>query len=600
MFLATTALSEFWDRDDEILFLGAWCLRRDRQSEWADLRFRVLPSPWADRERFHADAERVSALYEDVLAEVADFLNHVHDVRHPRRYWRILVGPWLLRYLHPAYDRYVHLLRAQQHCGLRTVVLDPACYQIPRDTYQFTMGIIDDPFNFQLCSQLISELDFDVIERRRGAVAATDVKRATPLRARLVSWGRRAAATLPQFGPTDVEFHDLNTSTWTKLRLARRFGAGAVLANARLSGLHLPDAPLQSDLRQRLGQWLAGACRHAPAALLTPISALMPSIYLEGYCSAREAVLSAQPKIPRVLVTAAGLFFSEPLKFLAAEGCARGGRLVDLQHGGGYGMMRRIVIEEHEARVADRMLVWGWAESANGMTGNLPSPRLGPIKRRRASRTGTVLFLSNAHPRYLHWFQSTPMGAQWDEYFEWQARFLVALPKAVRSVVRFRPYSTDYGFAIRQRLSERVPDVRWDSGRPIRAAFRRSRLIVVDHPSTGVLEALAANLPTIAFWDPRRWEVRATASADLAELVRAGILHERPEPAADLLARVVEDPTDWWSSAAVQGARDAFVRRHALWADDWLAQWTAAFRRELNLTAGPPHARDFDRSDRAH
>lgn len=37
MFLATTALSEFWDKDQEILFLGSWCLRYDRRSEWGNL-----------------------------------------------------------------------------------------------------------------------------------------------------------------------------------------------------------------------------------------------------------------------------------------------------------------------------------------------------------------------------------------------------------------------------------------------------------------------------------------------------------------------------------------------------------------------------------
>ena len=43
MFLATTALSEFWDKGQETLFLGPWCRREDFRPEWEALRGEVLP-----------------------------------------------------------------------------------------------------------------------------------------------------------------------------------------------------------------------------------------------------------------------------------------------------------------------------------------------------------------------------------------------------------------------------------------------------------------------------------------------------------------------------------------------------------------------------
>ena len=72
MFLATTALADFWDTSDEILFLGSWCLRYDRRRDWQGLRYRVLPSLWDDRRRFYAAAEYLDECAEGILKRLTD------------------------------------------------------------------------------------------------------------------------------------------------------------------------------------------------------------------------------------------------------------------------------------------------------------------------------------------------------------------------------------------------------------------------------------------------------------------------------------------------------------------------------------------------
>src|SRR3990167_4408334 len=99
MFLATTALSEFWNKDEEILFLGSWCLRYDRRSDWQDItRYQVMPSPWDDRERFYSACQYVEECYERMLSHLTDYLNSAHRVSYNKRYWRILIGYWLFHY----------------------------------------------------------------------------------------------------------------------------------------------------------------------------------------------------------------------------------------------------------------------------------------------------------------------------------------------------------------------------------------------------------------------------------------------------------------------------------------------------------------------
>jgi putative transferase (TIGR04331 family) len=90
---------------------------------------------------------------------------------------------------------------------------------------------------------------------------------------------------------------------------------------------------------------------------------------------------------------------------------------------------------------------------------------------------------------------------------------------------------------------------------------------------TTLLESLAANIPTIAFWDPRLWELRAEAEADFQLLRAAGILHHEPEAAAAAVHDFWPQVKDWWNQTGVQQAREQFVQRHALNSPEWARQW---------------------------
>src|SRR2546421_2921240 len=112
MFLATTALTEFWDKERELQILGPWCLRYDRRAEWEGLSYTVLPCLWDDRDHFHAAAAEIDDIYERVLPWFGERLANLHGLPYrSTRYWRILVGPWLFRFIHAIYDRY-HCINA--------------------------------------------------------------------------------------------------------------------------------------------------------------------------------------------------------------------------------------------------------------------------------------------------------------------------------------------------------------------------------------------------------------------------------------------------------------------------------------------------------
>ena len=101
-----------------------------------------------------------------------------------------------------------------------------------------------------------------------------------------------------------------------------------------------------------------------------------------------------------------------------------------------------------------------------------------------------------------------------------------------------------------------------------------------------MLEPLAADIPTILFWDPRHWEMRPAAEPYF-DLLRAGeILHDSPEAAAAHCRGVMSEKAGWWRQPSVRQARHTFIRRFALVDGDWQASWLARIRTEVAVAEG--------------
>ena len=171
-----------------------------------------------------------------------------------------------------------------------------------------------------------------------------------------------------------------------------------------------------------------------------------------------------------------------------------------------------------------------------------------------------------------------------EEYLAWQFRFLATIPDRLRTVLLFRPYGHDYGRAVRKRIRQKFTDIQWDDGQPIHQRLKQSRIVVIDHSATTFLETLVANIPTILFWNPERWEVRSEAEAYFEELRQAGILWDSPAAAADKVTAVYDKPWAWWGNQDVQAVRQRFINRYALARKNWVNCWSNALKEEVALS----------------
>jgi putative transferase (TIGR04331 family) len=596
VFLATTALSQFWDKDQEILFLGSWCTRYDCRSDWETLRYQVMPSPWNDRRRYYEATLYVDELTERFLKHVSSHLNSVHGTTHSVRYWRVVIGPWLFHYLHAVYDRYIHLTEAFRHNpALETILLSPQSFRVPRDMGELMQFVSEDAYNLQIVSQVLQEMGHTFPNlalkgtrrengespEKKGRYAA--VKKAAERGSRFAE--RAISGFLGERWQVALcGMYCPRSSLWA---VALRMGLRALPFEVRSEWSGMIPSSRFDERRNCLEAFPASNEFERVFARL--LARNCPALYLEAYPWARAETLKRHRRMPSTIVSAIGWYFNEPFKFFAAEAMEKGSRLLAIQHGGGYGIFRFSPPELHESRLADSFMAWGWASNEGGASRNLPSPKLSssflpaPSSRTVIPKHKTILFVATEHPRYLYRFHSTPVGSQWEGYFDWQCRFLSALPHRLRAAVRFRANPSEYGHFFPKRLAERFGEVQWDVGGKFSQRVKEVSLVVVDHCATTFLEALLANVPVIVFWDPYLWEIRDQAEPYFNSLYKAGVWWNSPEAAAAKVVLVSEDPWAWWGCNEVQDARQCFVDRFALAREGWLDDWADALEEEIVL-----------------
>lgn len=578
-FLAMTALEDFWDSSKPMLFLGPWCLMHDRRSYWKSLNRNLLDSPFESASEAHLAYIHVNEVYEHILPILANALNSIHGQNYSIRYWRIVLGPWLLFYLPVIYDRYEHLRRAlEQYPDLTTTVLSEDCFMLPLNSLDFVARLSDDLFNLQIYSKI-----FLFLGKKYPSKKALFEQNSLYKRLIRRSWKQRllgAVATLHKnvasifFASTTIVFKNTYFPKSSQVRLLLSFYGRGILAKSLDS--KIPEHQYDPDMRKALkGIYLGDDAFFK--CLSDMLFSDIPKCFVEDFRSACETGKEQYPGLVKAIFSANAWWFDEVFKFWAAASAEKGTLLLGTTHSGGAsGSRLDLHSVKHETAIVDYYYSSGW-EREGCLAEVIPMPEVKLIGRKKIGASNIkkgILWGTTSAPRYLVQFWYLP-PILFQNYLHWHKRFSEALLSNLLLEICVRPHYQDNGWNIVSRLTESIPGLKvdsWDS--PFIESLDKCRLYVCDHFSTTFAEALAANKPTILFWDPKANELRPEAEQYFDLLRSNGILFDSPEAAAEAVNHVYDDVESWWDDPGRQKAVRSFCERFARTSPDAIALWS--------------------------
>ena len=164
--LVTTSLEQTWKTSDEIVFLGCWCNSNNNIKKLDDKKFTILDYQWDDRQKLFKDYKYLKSLNEKLIKKLTNELNKYHGTNFSERYWKIIIGPWLITFIQTVFERYENLKNLFKTKKVNETIIakiDPK-KMVPDNYEKFTRLIFTHTWNHYIYSLILKSdyFKFDI------------------------------------------------------------------------------------------------------------------------------------------------------------------------------------------------------------------------------------------------------------------------------------------------------------------------------------------------------------------------------------------------------------------------------------------------------
>ena len=495
---------------------------------------------------------------------VKELLDEYHGEHRPQRYYDILLGYWLQWLAHAT----IVAMELPSEVGEKT------CQNISLTCFategEFSERVSNDEQFHALLRVLLENsgnrrLDFD----------STTIlfKYVSPSAGGMIS--RLVKRCLAKVGADDAILVCLPYAKCSKLDwMTFVFQARKVMRWDDLED-RIPSFPVAIDSNWRLAKYRSADSD--PLSLLSAIKRLVPLLipvaYLEAFGELRRAVMRSRIGKPQGLYSANALYGHLPFKLLAAEH-QQTALILSHQHGGSFGMDLRHAPEEYERSVSDIFYTWGWSGRGCGMR-HLSPPSFKKIKR---SRQWKLMLCLADFPKTSYRIQFFPAGDGANRTIADTLNFARGLSSNNGEAILIRPHSNDYGRGLINQLRRLLPAAQLDDfGKRAIERFAASQIVFHNYISTGWLESIWLDVPTLALYDPQVYAFRDDAVPHVTLLERFGLLHRSGASAAQFYVSIREDLDGWWNQSDFRRARAEFSAQYIGVRADWKMEWMREF-----------------------
>jgi len=589
MFLITTSYKYSWcNKSDHILFAREWCKLFSNKKSWEGLTYKVFPYHWLDGSKLYKDIQDLDNVYEKYLDIMVVNLNNLHEVDHTKRYWRIIIGPWLNDFLRLIFDYYTTIQDINNsQLVTNTFIIDTKIGdQIPQDFAAFHEYYSRPSYNHFLFGEVIKKttsIPYQAIKN----IEYGNVSKIFPSigKKSLLAKMKRAIRYIASFLYSSFLIPD----KYKKIIFVSSYFNNKDL-NCIQKGLNqlpmsllfdptLPSKKANLALRKRITFEHTDSNFEKLLHSLIPIQ--IPIAYVENYKPYGKLAGLFFPKKPKSIFTANAYYYNEAFKFWSAKAMENDTKLLFSQHGGGIGTALWSQEEKHMVDSSNVFFTWGWGADSKKIK-NMPASKLAYTKKNisKGNPQGDILCVTNSDIiNYQHSQFPMPIEKHFVEYTNDIISIHSFLSNESKKYLKYRLYHTNYGrsqWGVEEKFIESGLESFLDKGNvSFYDRVSECRLaIIVYGQNTTVYETLSANFPTMLFWNPSHWELREDAKPYFNLLKECGIYHTNVQSLCQQINKIHVDVDGWWLSDEIQNAIKAFCDQYAFTQESYISDWT--------------------------
>ena len=558
-----------WKFDRPVIFLGDWCRRYDRKHIWSKMDA-IVAKPYGLKisERIE-DYKILQKFKYEVQPHIFNILNELHGEKNSNRFWQILVGDWLTRYIDVIYNR----VRTLQQClenyeisGM-SLISNSEFLMAPLDSLTSVVLLDDDYWNSILYENIFKISKYNefyieyIIDKNKNNIEINKsigeyFKKGNISKNFLIKSYNYVANIFRKDNDALIISSYLPRKMEVLLHLA--LGQMPQIWPANILPLqHRYSFNLRSKIKFKTSYFSESLLNNAFEKLLFQ---LMPITYLEEYKSLKIYVDTLNwPRRPKFIFTSNNYDCDDIFKIYTAKKTESLGVPYYIGvHGNGY--FRYYDNPANFELVADKCLTWGFN---HGLIQHVPAMILTTVGKRMAydKLGGLLLIQILRYGRDRTWDVFEEMQL----YFKKQTQFVRSLDLGPKKelTIRLHPYSKNLKWFEYEKWKEIFAEITIDSGKTkLKSLISKSRLVVHGYDSTGFSETMSLNIPTLGILQIGVDQLNDLSKVYYQALIDVGIVHTSAESAAKKVNEIWSDVEGWWHLPSVQDARLLFCSQY--------------------------------------
>jgi len=522
----------------------------------------------------------IDKLSEKYVRSLSASLNTIHNKKESIEYWNLIIGFWLRKYLSVLYYHYSFVklsknFNSKDLVGGQIVPIDTLTYAdlINKKEYvenlRYSINAILGQNTFQN-----SKKNFIYYKKKSLTLNIKDSARFALFRVLNIVFYKQAK--------TIIFIKNSYFDIVSLFKISRLINSRVIFLNFKKKSNWGFGCSIDYLKREVLSNTLPNLSEFEQIVnALIPYN--IPACYIELHSQLEGSISNNFSNTDGSIIFSANSWdYDEEFKIFAAHMKKEyGAKLIAMQHGGNFGSVKRLYVEDYQRKVSDYFVTWGWSETNNNAIVPLPASKLINHKDVGASLTfknkSRIVFITASPPEFFIDFRYMPSYRE--RYIADQVLFYNSLNASVINNITVRLYQSDIKELITNVWTNKnVSFENWDVS--LVESIKRSKLFICDHLMTTFVEALVMNIPCVLFWrdDLSTGTLRQDSEKHFEKLRKAGILYNNPLDAANFVNNIYLDGIDsWWFSKPVQAARLNFCKYYAKKSDEPYAEWSIFF-----------------------
>ena len=526
---------------------------------------------WDNKNKVDRDLVYINELYNRVLINLQKNLNTLHNKNKSIIFWKIILGPWLRCFLEAVLDRYENI---NFYLNKNSSIVELEVYDnnfdllFPKSVesmYKYYLN--NDQWGYDMNIKI-----FKYLQHKNVLLKSVNNSRVIDSIKNFISSDEVDffyQKKIKKFNVYKNQKYCILKNTFnfkTEIYLNLLLGQIPILS---LPPLKLDSKIFDKAFRENLIIDFE-TINKFEIFLKKIIKLQIPSTFIENFdYQCFYANNCSLPKDPKIIISTSHLYSNTLLMFYTAiKKEEKRTKLIGIQHGSEYGILKNVYGDEHEPQISDTFFTWGHIHKGN--------PRVEPIGISRSIKNyenidykknkKILLFIRTGNP-YFRLSSSLFGYRNFIKYMKDVNNIPNLLDDVIKKNLIIRLYTTSYENTWKQAENFKInyPTLELDGQtKPLKKLVKQSKLIIYSYFSTGFYETMTANFPVVMLMDDKAHLLNLDFKIFYEELFNQKIIFKSTKELCRHINKNYLDIENWWLDEKTQQARKNFVKNHSI------------------------------------